>query len=153
MELIHLLRNTLSVPLFLALMISLLNLFTSLSAFIMKDMEVAPEIAVEITASSLTGIIILFSLTLCGSKIPETMSDIKETAGKLLVRNAKYKLQYGLDNEAIYLLRRVEKHQIIHLSACGMVEIKKSYLISAIGGLFTYGLLILNFKMRDFQEW
>ncbi|KAG8191708.1 hypothetical protein JTE90_008773 [Oedothorax gibbosus] len=116
-------------------------------------MEVAPEIAVEITAYSLTGIIILFSLTLCGSKIPETMSKIKETAGKLLVRNAKYKLQYGLGNEAIYLLRRVEKNQIIHLSACGMVKIKKSYLLSAIGGLFTYGLLILNFKMRDFQEY
>ncbi|KAG8197540.1 hypothetical protein JTE90_007276 [Oedothorax gibbosus] len=133
-------------------MISLLNLFTSLSALISADMGVAPEIAVEITASSLTGIIILFSLTLCGSKIAETMSKIKETAGKLLVRNAKYKLQYGLGNEAIYLLRRVEKNQIIHLSACGMVEIKKKFLLSAVGGLATYGLLWLNFKTTDIKK-
>ncbi|KAG8177646.1 hypothetical protein JTE90_014866 [Oedothorax gibbosus] len=150
-EIVRLLNDTLSVPLFLAMIISLFDIFISISTFLLHSFEVPAILALEMALTSLTGIIILLSLTLYGSKITESLSKIKQTAGNLLVRNAKQKFELGIRNETVYLLRRIEKSEIIHLSPCGIIEIRKSFLLTAVGGLCTYGLLILNFKIKDIQ--
>ncbi|KAG8179462.1 hypothetical protein JTE90_021026 [Oedothorax gibbosus] len=153
-EIIRLLKDILSVPLFLALIISLFDIFVSVSSLLYASdsFEVPAILALEMVLTILTGIIILVSLTLYGSKIPESLLKIKETAGMLLVRNAKQKFKYGIQNEMMYLLRRIEKSEIIHMSVCGLIEIRKSFLLTAVGGLCTYGLLILNFKRKDIQQ-
>ncbi|KAG8179463.1 hypothetical protein JTE90_021027 [Oedothorax gibbosus] len=149
-EMVRLLRDILSVPLFLAIIVSLFAIFISISAPLLHTFDpLPPVLALEMAVTSLTGIIILVSLTLYGSKIPESLLKIKETAGMLLVRNAKQKFKHGIGTETMYLLRRIEKSEIIHLSACGMMEIRKRFLLTAVGGLCTYGLLLLNFKMKD----
>lgn len=147
-EMVRLLRNALSAPLLLAMMISIFNMFITLSTCIQYT-NVSFVLTLEMVITSLTGIVILCSLILYGARIPEFLAKIRDTAGTLLVENAKYKLQYVDGNESMYLLRRIEKSEISHLSACGIIKIKKNVLLSAIGSLFTYGLLILNLKAKD----
>lgn len=144
-KIVQTLRDTLSIPLFAALTISLLNLYVTLSTSLLLK-TISFSYILELTCSGSTGIVTLFSITLCGARIPEFMSKIKEKVGNLLNENTKYKK----DTEFMYLLCRIGKSDVIQLSACGIVKLQRSFLISAIAGLLTYGLLILNFKKRDF---
>ncbi|GFQ83064.1 hypothetical protein TNCT_193721 [Trichonephila clavata] len=73
------------------------------------------------------------------SKIPESMSKIKATVEVMLDEN---KFHDSDEKKAQFLLKRIEKKSIIYLSVCGMVDLKRSFLLSAFGTLFTYGILI-----------
>ncbi|KAG8197539.1 hypothetical protein JTE90_007275 [Oedothorax gibbosus] len=152
LEIVRLLRNALSLPLLLALVISLLNLFISISTLLIESTDVATILAWEMLVTSLNGSIILLTLTLQAAKIPDSLTKIKETARTLLVKHSKHNFQNGITKETMYLLRRIEESELIQLSACGLIEFKKSFLLSAVGGLSTYGLLVLNFKRTDIKE-
>ncbi|GFS54234.1 hypothetical protein TNIN_446031 [Trichonephila inaurata madagascariensis] len=102
-----------------------------------------PSDAYIVTSSGnfFTGIVIILSLTLASDRIPEYMSDIKTKAEFLL------DIYDGILNlEKIALLKKFMKKKIIYLSAGGVVYLKRSFILSAVGALFTYGLLILNLK-------
>ncbi|GFR16733.1 hypothetical protein TNCT_493101 [Trichonephila clavata] len=73
------------------------------------------------------------------SKIPENMSKIKAAIEVMLDEK---RFHNSGEKKAQFFLKRIEKKSVIYLSVCGMVDLKKSFLLSAFGTLFTYGILI-----------
>ncbi|GIY87562.1 uncharacterized protein CDAR_224541 [Caerostris darwini] len=144
-EKILILKDTLSTPLLAALLNGFFNLYLVL-AFILQQ-EVSFAMIVELFVFAATGVVLLTSLTLCCSKIPDSMIKIKSTLAALIDRHQVNDLSVGRE---IRLLERMEKKEIIYLSACDMVYFRKEFLLSAFGTFLTYGLLIIN--MRKFEK-
>ncbi|GFQ83053.1 uncharacterized protein TNCT_193661 [Trichonephila clavata] len=135
---ILLLKDTLSGPLFVILSSGFLNFYTSLSNYYLPD--VPPHFVLEAVCNAFTGVVIIASLTVCLSRVPENMMKIKATFGLLI---EKYQLKMNGGKE-IYFLERLEKRDIIYFSACDIVYFKKSFLLTAFGTVFTYGLIIVH---------
>ncbi|GFU42603.1 uncharacterized protein NPIL_493281 [Nephila pilipes] len=135
----RLLKSTLSVPLFVSLFSSFSSLFFALATNLKANAE--PTFSLELGINALIGIIVLFSLTVCSSRIPEYMTKIKTTARSLI---NKYQLRNMDAGKEIDYLLRMEKTDAVYLCACGMVDFKRSLLLSSFGTLFTYGVLIMN---------
>ncbi|GFY70653.1 uncharacterized protein TNIN_321031 [Trichonephila inaurata madagascariensis] len=140
-EKIRLLREVFSTPLLIILLNSFFNLYSALSISLMQ--EVPLYFMVDISSSAFTGVFVLISLTICNSKIPEYMLEIKATIGSLI---DKHKFGKLMDRRDILAFERMEKKDIIYMSACGMVNFKRSFLLTSFGTLFTYGLLLVNLK-------
>ncbi|KAF8767244.1 hypothetical protein HNY73_020228 [Argiope bruennichi] len=140
-ENIRLLKQVLSMPLFLILLNSCLNLYGGL-AFFLKA-EKVDVFAIQFTIFSLIGIVAITTLIFYSSKILEVIQEIKVTAGHII---EKHQLNIPRGGKETFSLNRLEKKNVIFLSACGMVDLKRSLILSIIGALFTYGLLIINLK-------
>ncbi|GIY47192.1 hypothetical protein CEXT_328501 [Caerostris extrusa] len=78
----------------------------------------------ELCVMASTGVVILNSLTLCCSRIPESMIKIKSTLAALIERHQISDLTLGRE---IRLLERMEKKEIIYLTAYDMVYFKKNF--------------------------
>ncbi|GFY62865.1 hypothetical protein TNIN_278951 [Trichonephila inaurata madagascariensis] len=76
------------------------------------------------------------------SKIPENMSKVKATVEVMLDENTFLSTD---EKKAQFFLKRIEKKSVIYLSVFGMVDLKRSFLLSAFGTLFTYGILISTY--------
>ncbi|GIY78645.1 uncharacterized protein CEXT_720041 [Caerostris extrusa] len=127
-----LLRDTLSKPLLAALLNGFLNLYLVLS-FSLQE-EVVFIMILELFILALTGVLLLTSLILCCSGIPEYMIKIKSTLAAIIDRHQVRDLTLGRE---IRLLERMEKKEIIYLSACDMVYFRKEFLLSAFGTFLT----------------
>ncbi|GFS82248.1 uncharacterized protein NPIL_576601 [Nephila pilipes] len=138
---IHLLKGTLSISLLLILSICFCNLYTTLSSSIQGIPSILHTLV--LSSNALTGVIIIFSLTIVSDRIPEYMSDIRTLAGFLI---DAYPYHNFNDLEEVVILKKIKKKKVIYLSAGGVVYIKRSFLLSAFGTLFTYGLLVVNLK-------
>ncbi|KAF8766506.1 hypothetical protein HNY73_019560 [Argiope bruennichi] len=138
-ENIRLLKKILSLPLFVILLNSLFNLYVVLT-YCLKD-KIPPCMMVELTVSALTGVIIISSLIIHSAKISENMLKMKETINFLI---EKHQLHIQDKGREMSILKRIEKKDIIYLSACGMIDFKRNLLLTAFGSLFTYGLIIFK---------
>ncbi|GIX73458.1 uncharacterized protein CEXT_89551 [Caerostris extrusa] len=96
---------------------------------------------VDLACKIVTGFLMVYPLILYCSRLSESMCRIRETAACLID-------QYQFDNfqgkRISFLLERIEKKDIIYLSACGMINLKRSFLLTAVGAIFTYGILIYS---------
>ncbi|GFT19050.1 uncharacterized protein TNCV_3212751 [Trichonephila clavipes] len=138
-EKLRVLIDILSVPLFIILLMSFLNLYTALVFYLQVDV---PSILLpEIYISASAGAAIICSLTLFCSKIPKYILEIKTTARLLIYKSVTKDL---ISEKEIQILRVIEKSDVLYLSACGMVQFQKSLLLSSFGTFFTYALLIEN---------
>ncbi|GFQ69499.1 uncharacterized protein TNCT_616441 [Trichonephila clavata] len=140
-EKVRLLKEIFSTPLFIILLSSFFNLYSALSFSLIE--EVPLFLWVDISSSAFTGVFVIISLTMCNSKIPEYMLEIKATVGSLI---NKHKFGNLMDRKEIEVFERMEKKDIIYMSACGMVHFRRSFLLTSFGTLFTYGFLIVNLK-------
>ncbi|GFT70356.1 uncharacterized protein NPIL_247061 [Nephila pilipes] len=138
-EKLRVLTETLSVPLFIMMLISFVDLYSALVFYLQDDIPsfYLPEIYI----SAITGVLVVCSLTICSTKIPQYMMDIRTTV-RLLIN--KYEENDLRSEKEFRLLCRMEENDEIYLSACGMVSFQKSLLLSAFGTFFTYALLIEN---------
>ncbi|GFQ69498.1 hypothetical protein TNCT_616431 [Trichonephila clavata] len=75
-------------------------------------------------------------------RIPESMMKIRRVG--LLIDEHQHDSSKAA--EEITLLKKIKKKEIIYLSVGGIVDLERSFLLSAFGNLFTYGLLIYNLK-------
>ncbi|GFY70658.1 uncharacterized protein TNIN_321081 [Trichonephila inaurata madagascariensis] len=138
-EKIRLLSDTLSTSLFIILLISFCNLFTIL-AYCLTN--VIPRFLLyELCANGFISLIIIYSVTIYCSAIPENMLKIKKTAVKLIDDCVLSELE---NRKCLTFLERIANKDIIYISAGGVLDFKKSFLLSALGTILTYGLLILN---------
>ncbi|GFQ71055.1 uncharacterized protein TNCT_249981 [Trichonephila clavata] len=137
----RLLREVFSRPLFIILLSSFFNLYSALSVSLQE--EIPLYLMVDISSSAFTGVFVIISLTIYNSKIPVYMFDIKATIGSLI---DKYKFGKLMNREVLGVFERMETKDIIYMSACGMVNFRKSFLLTSFGTLFTYGLLLENLK-------
>ncbi|GFT67239.1 uncharacterized protein NPIL_254281 [Nephila pilipes] len=105
--------------------------------------EITSVIILELCSNAFTGIVVISSVTIYCSKIPDYMLKIKMTARHLIDKCVLNYLDYG---NTVDILKIISQKDEIYLSAGGIVHFKKSFLLSAFGTLFTYGLLIMSFK-------
>ncbi|GFT70371.1 uncharacterized protein NPIL_247131 [Nephila pilipes] len=138
-EKILLLKDTLSTPMFLMLLSSFFTIYTGLSHMLKE--EVPSYFWVELGSNTVTGTVIIFSLTLCCSQVPKNMLKIKMSLGLLI---DKHQFRYPNEKEQIKVLKRVEKKEVICMSAGDVIDFKISFLLTAFGTLFTYSVLIVN---------
>ncbi|GFT52978.1 uncharacterized protein NPIL_616621 [Nephila pilipes] len=136
-EKLRLLTETLSESLFILLFIGFVNLYSALVFYL--EEEIPTFYLPDICICASTGVLVVCSLTIYTSKIPQYMLEIKNNV-RLLIN--KYEVNNLKCEKEFRLLRRMEKNDIIYLSACGMVSFQKSLLLSAFGTFFTYALLI-----------
>ncbi|GIY69713.1 uncharacterized protein CDAR_219961 [Caerostris darwini] len=94
---------------------------------------------VDLACKIVTGFLMVYPLILYCSRLSENMSDVKETAAGLI---DQCPFEYFQGKRILFLLKRIEKKDIIYLSACGMINIKRSFLLTAVGAIFTYGIII-----------
>ncbi|GFT52980.1 uncharacterized protein NPIL_616641 [Nephila pilipes] len=110
-----------------------------MSNFLRK--QLTPELIFELCSNGSTGLLMMFFLTTCCSRIPDYMLRIK-TKAKVLMDN---QVLLGLEgSKNMYLLNRIAEKDTIYLSAGGLLDFKRSFIFSTFGTIFTYGLLILN---------
>ncbi|KAF8767246.1 hypothetical protein HNY73_020230 [Argiope bruennichi] len=138
-ENVRLLKKALSMPLCFIILSCILNLYSVLSYFL-SDRNLV-FLTVEYIMHSSMGIVVISSIIICSSDIPESIQNIKETAGTLI---EKHQLCTSRRKQDISFLNRLEKKKIIFLSAGGVIDLKKDLLLSIAGNLFTYGLLFIN---------
>ncbi|GBO21180.1 hypothetical protein AVEN_161144-1 [Araneus ventricosus] len=94
--------------------------------------EAVTRIYLGATASR--GIAGITLMVIYSSQIPENMMKIKAAAGHLI---EKYQLDVFNGEKVYCTLDRIEKKEVIYLSAWGMVDFKKSFLLTAFGTLIT----------------
>ncbi|GFT80513.1 uncharacterized protein NPIL_242691 [Nephila pilipes] len=140
-EKLELLKDTLSGSLFVILLSSFFNLYTSASTGL--QFKIPPQSLVELTCTTFTGVVIIFSLTVCSSRIPEYILEIKKTIGSII---DKHQFSNLYEQKGMTVLKRIEKKKTIFLSAGDIFEFKRSFLFSAFGTAFTYGLILVNLK-------
>ncbi|KAG8199639.1 hypothetical protein JTE90_009470 [Oedothorax gibbosus] len=141
---IRYLKETLSVPLALVLINNFFGLYTTLSYFLQLESQAIDKARIaEVSVNALICLTNFICLTLMSSRIPEELSEVKTIAGVLI---QKHKIKTKQKDEVLFLLNRIEKSEIIHLTACGFVEFERSFILSAIGIVLTYGLLVFNLK-------
>ncbi|GBN82540.1 hypothetical protein AVEN_70697-1 [Araneus ventricosus] len=135
---IHLLRNILSIPLFISLTSSLISLYTFVVYGLNKP-EVVVMNFVEFSSNVSTGIISLCAITVYSARIPEYMLDIKTTVESII---DQCHFDDFRERRLMRLFKRIEKRRVVYFSAFGMIDMKRNFLLTAFGVLFTYGILI-----------
>ncbi|GFY70657.1 hypothetical protein TNIN_321071 [Trichonephila inaurata madagascariensis] len=74
--------------------------------------------------------------------------DLKQGFAYMFINVMSIALHYSMLSQKKKLrtdiFKRMEKKDVIFMSACGMVHFKRSFLLSAFAALFTYGLLLMN---------
>ena len=81
--------------------------------------------------------------SICSSMIPEKILQIRKTAKYYIT---KYANGSFISRNAIFYLKRIEKEDVIYITACGMFKFTREYLLSVVGVTLTYDLLILSLK-------
>ncbi|GBN89839.1 hypothetical protein AVEN_41986-1 [Araneus ventricosus] len=140
-ENIRLLKQLLSTPLFAILLSCSMNLYGALDLSLGK--EIPSSLLAKYFIDASIHSIAIVSLITYSSEIPEAIQQIKETAGLLIEKNHLSTMSRGIE---LSYLERLEKKEEIFLSAGGMVDLKKSLLLSIAGAFLTYGFLIISLE-------
>lgn len=121
---------------------SLEIIFSSLHLAIKHDKMHEFAFSCEVIFNFICGLVMLLTYTLSSSVIPEQMHEIKKAA-------KKYINTYGnnIDSQdVLFYLHRIENEDIVYISAGGMFELTRGFILTAIGTTLTYDLLIINFE-------
>lgn len=87
------------------------------------------------------GIVMFVSFTISSSKIPENLQEVRATVRDIV---NGYGYSHTISQQNLFYLKRIENEDIVYISVCGIFYVTRSYNFSALGLLFTYGLLLAN---------
>ncbi|GFQ87643.1 uncharacterized protein TNCT_514071 [Trichonephila clavata] len=135
------LKDALSAPLFVILLISFCDLYAGLSTILYK--RVSTFFLVQLGCNVLPGVAIILFVTLFNARIPASMMRIKTTVAFL---RDKYEFGSASKGKEMLVFNRIIKKDIVYLSAGGIVDFKKRFLVTAFGAMLSYGVLIISFK-------
>lgn len=88
-------------------------------------------------------IVMIIMYTICSSMIPNNFLRIRKTATEFINRHG-----YGhvAMKQNIFCLKRIEREEIMYISVCELFHLTKSFILSALGTILTYGLLVANLQ-------
>lgn len=136
-------NQTVSVISFSLLAYALESIFSSLLCIVKLKSQFNAYSLTEIIFSLFIGIVILISYAFSCSEISGGQHKIKILAQELLVKHVDNNF---LSKNCLHYLRIISKEDIVYMSACGMFDITRGLILSAIGVTLTYDLLIINFN-------
>lgn len=139
--------KSLSLISFLIIFHSMTILFVTLHFAITRSTELFSSafVTVQIFLQFISGALTLTSYTFCAGRIPESLQNIKETARELFV---VYGGKNCLPKNVLFYLERMEREDVVYISAYGLFNITKGFILSAVGVTLTYDLLIINFSFN-----
>lgn len=88
-------------------------------------------------------VVVIVCFTICCSMIPEKLLEIKATVTDYIDSCGNTDL---ISKQNMFYLKRIESKDIVYISACGMFYVTRNFILSALGLILTYGLLIINIK-------
>lgn len=141
-EILRKLKSSLSPILFTLLLCNFVGVFTFLSSALMFPM-------MSFTSRLLTcvngfeGCCMILAQVLYGSLIPGRLKDIQITSGRLI---EKHRLYLPSHSKLLFFLKRIERKEIIYMTAGGLINVERNLLLAIWGSLLTYGLLLINLK-------
>lgn len=89
-------------------------------------------------------VVTIVSFTVCSSMIPERLLEIRTFIRDILNGFDYNKL---ISKRSLHFLRRIENQDIVYISACGVLSVNRNFILSAIGLMLTYGIVILDLKI------
>lgn len=146
-QMVNLLRKLNNAFTQLAFFIILFNLqailTTILAAFETGILELTFIRLVLFAYYCVCSVVVLVYFTICSSMIPENLVTITR-----IVKNFVniYRYSHFISEKNLFFLMRIENEDIIHISVCGMFHVTRNYILTALGLMLTYGLLIINLK-------
>lgn len=145
MKLLRKLNHLLAYPSFVIIACGLQMLFATLYLVInVKRFLLQFDLLLaELIYNFVSGMIIIVIYTTCCSKISENSIKIKETAQKQLNKKGFRNL---LPQNILIHLKRIEREDILYISACGMFHFTRGFILTTIGITLTYSLFLINFQ-------
>lgn len=129
---------------FFIVLYGLQGTFTVLLIISMEDMfKFKKEYLITVTYYSTSCIVMFVSYTICSSTISENLIQIRRTATDYI--NA---WDYGqvFNRSNWFYLKRIESEEIVYISVCGIFRMTRGFILSALGAVLTYGLLITSLQ-------
>lgn len=97
----------------------------------------------EIIPNFICGLGVFIFFTVSASSIPDNQKIIRITAGELIQEVSSSKSE----TKFLFLLKRIEDMPLVQICPFGMFNVTKSFILSAVGTIFTYELLLVNLNM------
>ena len=133
----------LNYPIFFLVIYSLVTIFISFCNFILLKDFLDYTLLLDIALTFASSIVVLLMYCICGSKIPEKLSEIRLTV-RVKINRHVFGLTPPISQSALLCLRRMEMENLIYITVCGTFRLTKSFIFLANGTIFTYDLLIIN---------
>lgn len=139
LDTLYFMRSILSTPLFILLMCNFCGLFIILSNW-NEVIKTNVALTMEYVVNSGSAILMITAQGFCASQIPDNLRKIKTTAERSInIYNSYFK-----NRKVLFYLKRLERIEPIYMTACGIVNFEKRFILNAFGVLLTYGLLITH---------
>lgn len=137
------LKNILSITSFFIVLSALYPILYSLYSILSISDSIShdPTFLIVHVYNISCAIAILLSYILSSSKISENLVAIKITASELKV---KYIFSSLRDEFVLYILEEIEGVGVLHMDAWGLFEINRNLILTLLGAVLTYDLLIIN---------
>ena len=147
-KILRIMTKVMSYPLFFIVMYSLDATFTSVYSLIKYKDASSYSFVSDAMILIISGFEMLMMYSVTSSMIPEKMHDIAVTAREKLNEHACGDVPFIPQNVQL-CLRRIETESVTHISVCGLFRLSKSFILTAIGTIFTYDLLIVNIFLSE----
>ena len=114
----------------------------SLDDFVKGTMNYIIVVIYHVTCST----VMIVSYIFCSSMIPLNLMRIKNNVREFI---NKFGYDQFSNEEYMFYLQRIESEEIVYMSACELFHLRRSLLLTALGTVLTYGLLIIGFRFED----
>ncbi|KAG8190189.1 hypothetical protein JTE90_011913 [Oedothorax gibbosus] len=139
------LQCSFSLPTFLMTIIDSMSSFTLLaSALLYTPGEYTGPVIAENVYIFVTSSWLLVATIACAARIPIEMNKIRNCFQ--MMQEKALIAQQSLDGLNVRLLQSLKDRPVIVLSGCEIIYFTRVTILSALGTLFTYGLLIIQLK-------
>ena len=151
LKIANILRKTiqhLNYPLFFLVVYSFYLILKSLYNLMWLKNVLNYTIVVDNIINCTSSIVMLVMYSVCSSMIPEGLSEIRLSACKRINEHV-FGLSPPISQDALCYLKRIEMENIIYVFVFSMFRLTRSFILSAIGAILTYDLLIINVFLEE----
>lgn len=141
-DILNMLNDSLSIPLFVLVLGNCFRFFSVMTLWYLKRNLIFSEVT-EFVGNFIAAGVAILALAVCGAQNPEKMRDIKITTEKYI---NTYGGHYYTRPKILFHMKRIEKKEIIYVTACGVITFERRLALSLFGCMFTYGLLVINIQ-------
>lgn len=135
-----------SQPIFVLTINLVLSLFSLLPITLSGDRSIPPFAMLHIAVTLITSATYLTFIIVMAAQIPLEMNRNILLFHKLHEVIIQYPTNFNLNSCEISFLKIIMKRESITLSGCHIIYLNRGLILTLVGSLITYGLLIVNFK-------
>lgn len=95
----------------------------------------------DFACNNICNVVLFIYFTICSSLIPENIIEIQSIV-KNFVNIHRY--SHFISEQDLFYLTRIENADVVYISVGGMFNVTRSYIMTVLGLMFTYGLVIIN---------